>query len=131
MKNKLIEPAPLDALKPFDVKSGKFNWFAEIDYILNGGIRTSMYLYVLASRANNWFSCACGQLDERIERFKDCHIKSYGPADEKLQELGMHFMVNINIAFDSDSIDFESLREAKQILIEIEQREAELLANLQ
>lgn len=65
--------------------------------------------------AADWTTCACGEQDERIPRFKD----GKRPRDKKLSDTGIDF----NAAVQTD--DFARARVA---LWQIENRAAEILA---
>ncbi len=76
-------------------------------------------------KSTKWVTCACGQVCASIPR-----NQSNEPDDETLYELGMQFMFELENAREQfyirDSFK-KCLNDAKDILIEIEQRTAELL----
>jgi hypothetical protein len=74
-------------------------------------------------RANEWFSCACGQLHPAIQRH---HVTSLDgdegePCDAPLSSLGYDFAYKVRLNQFSDAL---------MTLNAIEAREAELLAEL-
>lgn len=66
------------------------------------------------SLSGDWVTCACGQQDPRIERYKD-----RAPRDEILQTLGWDFYAAVR------ANDFD---EATSILADIESRSAQLIS---
>ena len=80
------------------------------------------FTYLDEDDASKWMSCACGKLDEHIERNKTMRGGAgFGsPKDEELFSLGEDFSVYV----DEDSFEFYH---AANMLIGIEKRSIELL----
>jgi hypothetical protein len=83
--------------------------------------------------ASNWVTCACGQLCKALPR--GTHNSTDEPKDPELSKLGYKFYNAIEAAkyckkTGSSSILRLRLDNAKEILIQIEQRTNELMQNL-
>ena len=102
-----------------------FNWRTTLESIIRGDTLILEYSAEhtdLRSRAGDWFSCACGQLDVRTPRqnITDQPVAKYKgePLDPILLSLGIDFYTKVT------SHQWES---ALDILDRIEEREAILL----
>lgn len=68
-------------------------------------------------RAEGWVDCACGKQDPRIPRHH-----GLAPKDYRLATLGVHFY---------DAVDGNLYEEARRILLAIEKRAAEVIADVE
>lgn len=77
--------------------------------------------------ADGWVTCACGQACEAIKR------DDWGsPADAELKALGYNFGCFISAMSGSEGYEFDENRaKAQACLLKIEQRAAELLAEIE
>jgi hypothetical protein len=89
-----------------------FDWNAFLD---KKSITSSEWMYAL-KLAGSWVTCACGTMCSVIPRRSDGE-----PEDNQLYSLGMQFY---------DAIDIENADLAKDVLIEIEKRSAELIKQI-
>lgn len=97
------------------LKHDQFNWFDALAYCTKHPKRVTKKQHTnLSARANNWVTCACGQLCKKLPR----NPKWGFPEDGKLRDLGMLFAENITA---------QDWRTAHARLIEIEQRTSKLL----
>jgi len=98
-----------------------FDWFAFLDQDIES--ISQDHLEEANSLADNWVTCACGQLCAALPRDRgNC------PEDEKLYELGMDFAYKISEVLDTQSNIVKN--EAVEILKAIEARTTLLLEQM-
>jgi hypothetical protein len=84
-------------------------------------------LQLAVYKSENWITCACGNQCDIIPRNGNGK-----PDDPLLLELGIRFFGAIRAMLDDEGEDFVAAREyAKKILMDIEKRSAELIAEIQ
>jgi hypothetical protein len=126
----MTEEKHIGSANPFDKD---FNWFLFFEQPVED---ISYYALVEAKKlASNWVTCACGQLCKTLPRGT---VNSPDePKDEELSELGYRFHNEIEEAWYR--MEYRSalvsrkvyLANAKDILVQIEQRTNQLLNAIQ
>jgi hypothetical protein len=91
----------------------QFDWFEALNLCVKQE-PTHLEYYRLYGRANDWPTCACGQLCKALPRYSESKL----PKDEILQEFGVSF---------TDAIEVGNWQLAISIMKQIGQRTAELL----
>lgn len=98
-----------------------FNWYDALKHPYNYGSD------ILARKAKDWTTCACGTLCELIPRYTmdysyNTANRDGAPKDTKLRKLGMKFY---------ECVNNEQWKIAKTTLDKIEKRSVEIIAELQ
>lgn len=127
----MTEEKHIGSADPFDKN---FNWFLFLERSAEDLCQNLADVDAAKSAADNWVTCACGQLCKNLPR---AELGGY-PLDDELRHLGLVFADHIGVIRDrvSSVIGIPELRliavhslknKAYLVLIEIEKRTSELL----
>ena len=123
----MTEEKHIGSADPF---ADDFNWFKFLALPVEE--ITEEALLEASGLSGEWVTCACGQLCKKLPR----HVNN-APIDETLYRLGLIFVSKISEAYNIKALGWgegrikNHLKEAKEILIQIEQRTNQLLNELQ
>lgn len=104
-------------MKTYAEKFGlnRFDWNKALESMLKGDYSAEKH-GALITKAASWVTCACGNQCDIIPRGKEGD-----PLDKELRWMGNEFYCRVRVG---------SWEEAKQILVGIEERSAEIIAEL-